>query len=59
MFSIYRLYSRGLISMVTGPALVVAGLVTGIHLMALAGVPVLGWGIYRFRAARTARAAGR
>jgi hypothetical protein len=50
------LYRRGLISMVTGPALVVAGFATGIRLMALAGVVVLAWGVYRFVAARgTAR----
>lgn len=50
------LYRRGLVSMVTGPALVVVGLSVGIRLMALAGVLVLGWGIYRFFAARgTAR----
>jgi cell division GTPase FtsZ len=50
------LYRRGLISMVTGPTLVVVGFATGIRLMALAGVAVLGWGVYRFIAARgTAR----
>ena len=54
MSSISSLYRRGLISMVTGPAFVVVGLVTGMHLVALAGVAVLGWGIFRFRAARAA-----
>jgi len=54
MSSFMNLYRKGLISVVTGPAFVVVGLVTGMHLMALAGVVVLGWGIYRFRAARTA-----
>jgi hypothetical protein len=54
MSSFHSLYRRGLVSMATGPALVAVGLVTGIHLMALAGVAVLGWGIYRFRATRAA-----
>jgi hypothetical protein len=46
------LYRRGLISMVTGPTLVVVGFATGLRLMALAGAVVLAWGIYRFVAAR-------
>lgn len=54
MSSFMNLYRKGLISMVTGPTAVVVGLVTGSHLVALAGVAVLGWGIYRFRAARAA-----
>ena len=54
MSSFFSLYRRGLVSMVTGPVLVVVGLVIGVHLLALAGVVVLGWGIFRFRAARAA-----
>lgn len=54
MSSFMNLYRKGLVSMITGPAAVVAGLVTGSHLVALAGVAVLGWGIYRFCAARAA-----
>lgn len=50
------LYRRGLISMVTGPTLVIVGLAAGMRLLALAGVVVLAWGIYRFVVARgTAR----
>jgi len=48
----FSLYRRGLISMVTGPALAVVGFATGLRLLALAGVVVLAWGIYRFVAAR-------
>jgi len=56
MSSFFSLYRRGLISMVTGPALAVVGFATGIRLLGLAGVVVLAWGIYRFIAARgTAR----
>jgi hypothetical protein len=54
MSSFFSLYRRGFVSMVTGPALVIVGLVTGIHLLALAGLVVLVWGIYRFRTSRTA-----
>jgi hypothetical protein len=54
MSSFFSLYSKGYISMVAGPLLVVVGLVTGLHLMVLGGVAGLGWGIYRFRSARAA-----
>ncbi len=54
MSSVSSFYRRGLISLVTGPAFVIVGLAIGMRLMALAGVIVLGWGIYRFRAARAA-----
>ena len=54
MSSFFSLYRRGLVSMVTGPALVAVGLVTGMRLIALAGLAVLVWGGYRFFAARRA-----
>ncbi|HTW03561.1 MAG TPA: hypothetical protein VMF87_24890 [Streptosporangiaceae bacterium] len=49
---LFSLYRRGLVSMVTGPTLAVVGFATGTRLLALAGVVVLAWGIYRFVAAR-------
>jgi hypothetical protein len=55
MSSFFSLYRKGLVSMVTGSVLVVVGLIVGVHLMALAGVVVLGWGLYRFSTARAAR----
>jgi hypothetical protein len=54
MSSFFSLYRRGFVSMVTGPVLVVVGFVAGIHLLALAGIAVLGWGIYRFSSTRRA-----
>ena len=54
MSSFFSLYRKGLVSLVTGPVLVAVGLVSGIRLMALAGMAVLVWGGYRFFAARGA-----
>jgi hypothetical protein len=54
MSSFMNLYRKGLFGMVIGSALVVAGLLTGMHLVALGGVAGLGWGIYRFTSARAA-----
>lgn len=56
MLKFSSLYRRGLVSMVTGPAALIVGLATGVRLLAVAGLIVLGWGIYRFISARgTAR----
>lgn len=54
MSTFANFYRKGLASLVTGPVLVVVGLVTGIHLLALAGLVALVWGGYRFFTARRA-----
>lgn len=54
MSSFFTTYRKGMVSLVAGPVMVVVGLLTGIHLIALGGVGALAWGIYRIRAARTA-----
>lgn len=56
MSSLFSFYRPGIVSLVVGPVLVVVGLVTGMHLVALGGLAALVWGGYRFF---TARGAGR
>ena len=54
MSSLFTTHRKGLVSLVAGPVMVAVGLLAGMHLIALGGVAVLAWGIFRIYSARAA-----